>query len=241
MSQLSAIIVGANAGLSQMLAHKLASEGVRLGLLAADLDALAPTLDKLPDNTLAREINIFDADASRAALQSLWQQFDGVQLVIINTAASHQELDLPWAADRQVLEVNVTGFTALANAAFAEFREQKYGQLAAITSIAGERGGASSAFHASKAFQQNYLQGLRLHAQRLKLPITISDLRLGFMEKMQARGSKAWGSNLNTMATQILKDLKRARHTSYITRRWRLIAWLGRWLPEFIYNKRKYK
>ncbi|TKB49786.1 SDR family NAD(P)-dependent oxidoreductase [Ferrimonas sediminicola] len=241
MSQLSAIIIGANAGLSQTLARKLAAEGVRLGLLAADRPALQPLLDQLPDTTLCNEIDIFDPDQCRQALDQLWQQLEGAQLVIINTAANHQDLDLPWLADKMVVDVNVTGFTALANAAFARFRQQKYGQLAAITSIAGERGGASSAFHASKAYQQNYLQGLRLHAQRLKLPVTVSDLRLGYIDKMQARGSKTWGASLEVVADQILANLKKAKATSYVTRRWRLVSWIGRLLPEFIYNKRKYR
>ncbi|WP_028110781.1 SDR family NAD(P)-dependent oxidoreductase [Ferrimonas futtsuensis] len=241
MSQLSAIIIGANAGLSQTLAQKLAAEGVRLGLMAADLSSLDSLLQQLPDNTLCSEIDIFDPAQCRQALKDLWQQLEGAQLVIINTAANHQQLELPWEADKMVLDVNVTGFTALANGAFALFREQKYGQLAAITSIAGERGGASSAFHASKAFQQNYLQGLRLHAQRLKLPVTVSDLRLGYIDKMQARGSKAWGASLEVVADQILANLKNAKATSYVTRRWRLVSWIGRLLPEFIYNKRKYR
>ncbi|TKB55482.1 SDR family NAD(P)-dependent oxidoreductase [Ferrimonas aestuarii] len=241
MSQLSAIIVGANAGLSQMLAQKLSAEGVQLGLLAANLDGIAPLLEQLPDNTLAQEIDIFDSNSARDQFNQLWQQMNGAHLVIINTAASHQDLELPWQEEKMVIDVNVSGFTALTNLAFANLCEQGYGQLAAMTSVAGERGGANSAFHATKAFQQNYLEGLRLHAQRKKLPVTISDLRLGFIEKMQAKGSKAWGANLHKMTNQILNDLKKAKHTIYVTRRWRLISWLTRLLPEFIYNKRKFK
>ncbi|MBY5990711.1 SDR family NAD(P)-dependent oxidoreductase [Ferrimonas balearica] len=241
MSQLSAIVIGANSGLSQALALELAKDNVRLGLMAADIDALAPLAEQLGPQTELVAIDIQDPEACRAAFDALWAQLDGAALVVINTAAAGLDLELPWALDKGVIDVNVTGFTALANAAFNHMVEQKYGQLAALTSIAGERGGPQVAFHASKAFQQNYLQGLRLHAQRLKLPITVSDLRLGYLEKMQGRGSRFWAAPLPKIAGQITRALKKARPTTYVTRRWRFISWLTALLPEFVYNKRKYK
>ncbi|SHH77039.1 SDR family NAD(P)-dependent oxidoreductase [Ferrimonas marina] len=241
MTQLSAILIGANAGLSQALALQLAQEGVRLGLMAADPKGLEPLLPKLGDDTQVVAIDIFDPEGCRAAFDQLWQDLDGAALVIINTAAGGLDLELPWSLDKQIIDVNVTGFTALANAAFNKMVAQKYGQLGCLTSIAGERGGPQVAFHASKAFQQNYLQGLRLHAQRLKLPVTVSDIRMGYIDKMQGRGSRFWSASLDTLARQTLKSLRKASHTAYITRRWRFISWLTRALPEFIYNKRKYK
>ncbi|GAA4877413.1 SDR family NAD(P)-dependent oxidoreductase [Ferrimonas pelagia] len=241
MDQLSAIIIGANSALSQALALQLINDNVRLGLMAADTDALAPLMDKLPDNAELVAIDIFDPEACRSAFSQLWDTLDGAALVVINTAASGLDLSLPYALDKQINAVNVEGFTALANAAFTQMVEQKYGQLAAFTSIAGERGGPQIAFHASKAYQQNYLQGLRLHAQRLKLPITISDIRLGYIDKMQGRGSKTWGGSLDKISSQIIRALRKAKPQVYVTRRWRFISWLTRALPEFIYNKRKYK
>lgn len=241
MSQLSAILIGANSGLSQALALELAKDNVRLGLMAADTDALVPLAEKLGPQTELVAIDIQNPEACREAFEALWQKLDGAALVVINTAAGGLDLDLPWALDKTVIDINVTGFTALANAAFARMVEQKYGQLAALTSIAGERGGPQVAFHASKAFQQNYLQGLRLHAQRLKLPVTITDLRMGYLDKMQGRGSKLWSAPLPVIAQQCVKAMKKAKHTVYVTRRWRVISWLTALLPEYIYNKRKYK
>ncbi|MBY5921324.1 SDR family NAD(P)-dependent oxidoreductase [Ferrimonas balearica] len=241
MSQLSAILIGANSGLSHALALELAKDNVRLGLMAADIEALAPLAEQLGPQTELVAIDITNPDASRAAFDALWEKLDGAALVVINTAASGLDLQLPWQLDKTIVDINVTGFTALANAAFNKMVAQKYGQLAALTSIAGERGGPQVAFHASKSYQQNYLQGLRLHAQRLKLPVTITDLRMGYLDKMQGRGSKHWSASLPKIAGQCVRAMKKAKHTVYVTRRWRVISWLTAMLPEFIYNKRKYK
>lgn len=239
MSQISAILIGANSGLSQALAVKLSQKGVRLGLMAAEPEALKPLVEKLGDDTLLTGVDIRDAQASRAAFDTLWQQLDGAALVVINTSATGLDLTLPFELDQQINDVNVAGFTALANAAFVRMTEQKYGQLAALTSIAGERGGPRVAFHASKGYQQRYLEGLRLHAQRLKLPITVTDLRLGYLDKLQS--SKRFGASLDKLASQMERALAKAKPVAYITRRWYLISWIARLLPDFIYNKRKYK
>ncbi len=241
MSQLSAILIGANSGLSQALALELAKDNVRLGLMAADIDALAPLAKQLGPQTELVAIDITDPEGCRAAFDGLWETLDGAALVVINTAASGLDLQLPWQLDKTIIDINVTGFTALANAAFNKMVAQKYGQLAALTSIAGERGGPQVAFHASKAYEQSYLQGLRLHAQRLKLPVTITDLRMGYLDKMQGRGSKHWSAPLPKIAGQCVRAMKKAKHTVYVTRRWRVISWLTALLPEYIYNKRKYK
>ncbi len=241
MAQLCAIIIGANSALSQAMALQLASENVRVALMASDPDALTPLLPRLGEDPLLVGIDIFEPDACRDRFEQLWEQLGGAALVVINTAASGLDLSLPYGLDRQINAVNVTGFSALANAAFNRMVAQKYGQLAALTSIAGERGGPQVAFHASKAYQQNYLQGLRLHAQRLKLPVTVSDIRLGYLDKMQGRGSKGWSASPEKIAAQALKALRKAKPKVYVTRRWRLISWLSRLLPEFIYNRRKYK
>ncbi|WP_028115918.1 SDR family NAD(P)-dependent oxidoreductase [Ferrimonas senticii] len=239
MSELSAIIVGANSALSQQLATRLHQQGAKLGLMAADPAALTELQQQT--GAIIVGLNITDPKQCQQSFNELWQQLDGATLVLINTAANGLDLELPWQLDQQIIDVNVQGFAAIANAAFKKMVEQKFGQIGAFTSIAGERGGPQTAFHASKAFQQNYLQGLRLHAQRLRLPITITDLRLGFLEKMQGRGGGLWAAPLDKISKQSLKALQRGRHTVYVTGRWRLAAWISRVLPEYIYNRRRYK
>ncbi|WP_298440563.1 SDR family NAD(P)-dependent oxidoreductase [uncultured Ferrimonas sp.] len=239
MSNLSAIIVGANSALSQQLAQQLHQQGITLGLMAADPNALQPLQQQLGCKLVGLDIR--DPQQCQQSFSELWQQLDGAALVIINTAATGLDLELPWSLEQSIIDVNVQGFAAIANVAFKQMVQQQYGQIGCFTSIAGERGGPQVAFHASKAFQQNYLQGLRLHAQRLKLPITITDLRLGYLDKMQGRGNRLWAASLEKIAGQALHGLQRGKSQLYLTKRWRLAAAISNALPEFIYNRRRYK
>lgn len=241
MTQITAMIVGASSKLSQELAKQLAEQDVNLILLAQDIDALKTFAHSLPTQVECYELVIEDPKAISMQIKHIWQQTNGIHLTIVNTGLNGYHSSLPWQIEQDIIQVNVQGFSAICNTVFAELREQGYGQLAAINSIAGLRGGASVAYHASKAYASNYLDGLSMHAQRLKLPITISDIQLGLLDKAAMQGSKLWLAPIDKVATQILTGLKKGKRKFYVTKRWRLVAWLTLCLPEFIYNTRHWK
>ncbi len=241
MTQATAIIVGASSLLSREIARRLADEGTKLALLAQDPDSL-----KEFAATLATEAQVFGLDIDKpqtliAELEQIWQQLGGAHLVLVNTGLNSYHPDLPWQLEDEIISVNVRGFASVCNTAFRLFREQGYGQLAAINSIAGLRGGPSVAFHASKAFGMNYLEGLSMHAQRLKLPITITDIQLGLLDKAALQQSRLWLSPVDVVAGQIIRALQKGKRRVYVTKRWATVAWLTKLLPEFIYNTRHWK
>ncbi|GLP94731.1 SDR family NAD(P)-dependent oxidoreductase [Paraferrimonas sedimenticola] len=237
----TAIIFGASSALSQELARQLANEGVRLGLISPDLDSLGDLTQQLPDDTLLQAVNINDIDDIAAAIDSLWQQLGGAHLVLVNTGLNAYHPSLPWQIDQDVIDVNVVGFAKACHLAFERLREQSYGQLAAINSVSGVRGGPAMAFHASKAFASNYLEGLRMHAQRLKLGITVSDVQLGQFDKFAQQGRTFWLSPLPVVAKQILAGLKKGKQKFHVTKRWWLVSTMFKLLPGYIYNTRRWK
>ncbi|MBT1444967.1 SDR family NAD(P)-dependent oxidoreductase [Shewanella sp. JM162201] len=245
MTQATAIIVGASSQLGRELVTQLTAEGTRLGLLVPDPAAMAEFIAALDtsaqENILLGALPITEPDAAAQAIEAMWQQLGGAHLVLVNTGLNSYHPDLPWQIESDIIKVNVQGFALICNTAFRLLREQGYGQLAAINSIAGLRGGPAVAYHASKAFAQNYLEGLSMHAQRLKLPITITDLQLGLLDKAAMQQSQLWLAPLHKVAAQILRALKKGKRRAYITRRWALVAWLTRLLPEYIYNTRHWK
>lgn len=245
MTQATAIIVGASSQLGRELVIQLSQEGTRLGLLVPDPDAMnefVASLGKDPEtDILVAPLPIMDPEAATDAIESLWQRLGGAHLVLVNTGLNSYHPDLPWQIESDIIQVNVQGFAVICNTAFRLLRNQGYGQLAAINSIAGQRGGPAVAYHASKAFAQNYLEGLSMHAQRLKLPITITDLQMGLLDKAAMQQSKFWLPPLAKVAAQIIRAMKKGKRRAYITRRWALVAWLSKLLPEYIYNTRHWK
>ncbi|RTR34414.1 SDR family NAD(P)-dependent oxidoreductase [Shewanella atlantica] len=241
MTQATAIIVGASSLLSREIAKQLAAQGVELALLAQDPDSLQEFADSLPTKVHLFPLQIVEPQAIISSLEGVWQQLGGAHLVLVNTGLNSYDPQLPWGPEQDIITVNVQGFAAVCNTAFRLFREQGYGQLAAVNSIAGLRGGPSVAYHASKAFATNYLEGLSMHAQRLKLPITITDIQLGLLDKAAMQQSRLWLSPPNEVARQIIKAMQGGKRRVYVTKRWRLVAWLTKLLPEFVYNTRHWR
>src|SRR3984957_21164058 len=68
----------------------------------------------------------------------------GVDLVIISAGAGHINPQHNMRLDRETIGVNISGFMAIAEAAFRHFQRRGTGHLAAITSIAALRGSADS-------------------------------------------------------------------------------------------------
>lgn len=93
-------------------------------------------------------------------LQSLIDEMQGVDLIVISAGTGSLEPDLPWNKEKETIETNVLGFSAIANIAYHHFFKKNSGHLVGISSIASIRGGEAPAYNASKAFVASYLQGL---------------------------------------------------------------------------------
>lgn len=237
----TAMIIGATSQLSQALARQLSEQNVSLVLFVPDPDVLTDFCRTLPGEVSIYPLSIFEPETLIKQLTSAWELHNGAHLVIVNTGVNHYDAALPWPIEQDIVDINVRGFAAISNCVFKLMCQQGYGQLAAINSIAGQRGGPNVAYHASKAFAANYLQGLCMHAQRLKLPITISDIQLGLYDKAMFLNTRFLLSPIDKVAKQILTALIKGKRRVYVTKRWRFVAWINRLLPEYIYNTRHWK
>ena len=131
------------------------------------------------------------------------------------------------------------GYAAMANIAFKYFWSQGKGHLVGISSIAAIRGSAEApAYSASKAFVSNYMEGLRKKAYKLCLPITVTDIQPGFVNTAMAQGEGLfWVASPEEAAQQIYEAIKYKKNHSYITKRWRIIAYVLKIIPDWMFNK----
>ncbi|HEX8658315.1 MAG TPA: SDR family NAD(P)-dependent oxidoreductase, partial [Hymenobacter sp.] len=146
---------------------------------------------------------------------------------------------LAFAIERATIDTNVLGFTAVADWAFNWFAAQKSGHLVAISSIGGLRGSREApAYNASKAYQINYLEGLRQKASRLQLPLFVTDIRPGLVDTAMAKGDGLfWVMPVEKAVQQIFQAIRRRKKVAYVTKRWRLLAAIVKWIPRFVYDK----
>lgn len=161
-------------------------------------------------------------------LDELIEEMKGVDLIVISAGVGFINPELEWPKENDTIAVNVTGFTAMANVAMKSFISQKTGHLVGISSIAALTcDHEAPSYSASKAFMSNYLEGLRKKVKKLKLPITITDIKPGFVDTAMAQGENLfWVSSPQKAAKQIFRVINKRKNHAYITKRWRLIAWL---------------
>lgn len=66
----------------------------------------------------------------------------------------------------------------------------------------------------------------------------MTDIQPGFVQTKMAKGNKRfWVAPVDKAAHQIKKGMDAGNFRIYITYRWRLIAWIMKWMPDFIYHR----
>ena len=232
-----AIIIGATSGIGKELAKLLSIEGYSLGISGRRLHHLDELKAELSTHTYIQDMDVSDSNSIKG-LQNLIAAMNGVDLIIISAGTGSVDPDLPWDKEKETIETNVLGFAAMANVAYHHFNQKGSGHLVGISSIAAIRGGDAPAYSASKAFVSNYLQSLRYVISKSKASITVTDIQPGFVDTAMAKAPNLfWVASPQKAAIQIYETIKKKKKHAYITKRWRLIAWALKLMPDFIYEK----
>jgi short-subunit dehydrogenase len=234
-----AIIVGASSGIGRALAKNIARDGYVVGLAARRLSLLLELQQEIGNQALVKQIDISNTDNAIPLFSELIEEMDGVDLIVISAGTGFINPDLEWGKEDETIAVNVRGFTAIANVAMHHFLQKGSGHLVNISSIAALRGNRGApAYNASKAFESNYLDGLRQKVVRLRLPITITDIQPGFVDTAMAQGEELfWLASPEEAAKQIYQAIRGKKKHAYVTKRWRLIAWFFKLVPDSIYYR----
>jgi len=233
----NAIIIGATSGLGEALARELARRGYAVGLTGRRADRLQALQAELGAPCRIQAMDVSRPEEAVAQMQALIQAMGSADLIVISAGVSYR---LPsWDRELETIQVNCIGFTALAKAAFEYFAKQKRGHLAAISSISGLRGrGDALVYSATKAYVSNFLQGLRQKARRIQSPMTVTDVIAGYVDTPVIQGKPHfWAAAPAKAARQIAAALQRRKNRIYITRRWFLIAWFLRLIPDWIHSR----
>lgn len=234
-----AIILGASSGIGHALAKVLSEEGYAVGIAARRTRLLNELATELKGPSFVRTVDVSDAPAAIRQFEELMEEMGGVELVVISAGTGFLNPDLDWGREKMTIDVNVAGFAAMADTAFHHFEKRGRGQLVCLSSIAAFRGDSiSPSYSASKAFVSNYADGLRKKAVKAHLPIVVTDVKPGFVDTAMAQGEGLfWVEPPEKVARQIFDLIRRGKTQGIVTRRWALVAWLLRILPNCIYDR----
>jgi short-subunit dehydrogenase len=232
---MKAIVIGASSGIGRELAKILAKEGYEVGLVARRKALLLSLGKAISGKTYIKQIDISRPEAI-GKIESFIQEMEAVDLVILNSGTGFINPEMDWKKDKETLDVNVLGFSAMANVFMKHFLSKGSGHLVGISSIAAIRG--SGVYSASKAFVSNYLEGLRHRAFKERKQIIVTDIKPGFVDTAMAKGEGLfWVIPAETAAAMIYKAIKKKKNHAYITARWRLVAWILKCMPDWMYDR----
>ncbi len=232
------IIIGATSGIGRELAKILSLNNYTVGMAGRRTELLS-NLQRAISGSYIKRIDVTESEEAITLLKELIQEMGGIDLIVISSGVGFINPELDWKQEKETINVNISGFAAIANAAFKYFSNQGSGHIVGISSIAAIRGsGEAPAYNASKAFVSNYLEGLRQKASKSGIAITVTEIQPGFVDTAMAKGEGLfWVSPPEKAARQIFKAITGKKKHAYITKRWSLIALLLKIIPDWVYNK----
>lgn len=234
-----AIVIGATSGIGKELAKILSKEGYKVGIAGRRKQLLEAIQLENPNAFEILQLDIVEVETLQEKLDNLVNKLGGLDLLVISSGTGELNPMLDFNVEKTTIDTNITGFTFVADWAFRYFEKQNSGHLVGITSIAGLRGNRiSPSYNATKSYQINYLEGLRQKARKSKQDITITDIRPGFVATDMAKGEgQFWVATPEKAARQLFAAIRSKKLTTYITKRWGLIAFLLKVLPKWMYEK----
>jgi len=235
----NAIVFGATSGIGLELSRRLVSDGYRVLITGRRLERLEALKKEGPESYLVRQHDITDIEDTGRLFEELPATMGRIDLIVHNSGIGENNFDLEWDKDLPTLNTNVMGAARVYQLSYNYFREQGFGHLAGITSIASMVGNRHvAAYHASKAFQSNYLESLWMKAKKTrKADIKVTNVLPGYVDTDIITGDTFWMAPLDKAVDQIYTGIKRKKRRVYVTRRWGLIAFLMRVLPPGILVK----
>lgn len=234
-------IIGATSGIGRALAIEMHHRGYTVGTTGRRIERLEELRQQLASRIHIQYMDVTELKDAIAQLEQLADQMGGLDMVVLNAGVSHfQDNSVGREADLHVIDVNIRGFGNLASYCFDYFEQQGHGHLIGISSVAGLFGwGLNIPYNASKAFVNTYLQGYRQRANHSDADIAVTTIMPGFVESEMTEGKRNlfWVAPQDKAAHQIADAIEQQKDEAYITKRWRLAAWLVKLIPNWVWNR----
>ncbi|HCE54468.1 MAG TPA: oxidoreductase [Lutibacter sp.] len=227
-----ALIIGATSGIGKELAKLLLADYDKVVITGRRTELLEEIKAVNPEKFVVKTQDATDLNACETLFSDLKNEFKTIDLIVYSSGVGDPNYDLVWEKELPTLQTNVIAAVKIYGLAYNFFREQGYGHLVGISSIASIRGNRHvPAYFASKAFQANYLESLWMKGKRSKAEIYVTDIQPGFVDTAMAIGKTFWMASAEKATKQIYAAIKTKKKKAYITKRWRLVAFVLKIVP----------
>lgn len=168
-----AIVTGGARGIGRAVVEELVRESVKVGLLdiwQEGLDDVALWVEEHGGEVSAVNADVSDAGAVNAAIEDIAATL-GRPAILVNSAAVLTNVARITKMDQELwqrdLDVNLTGVFNCVRAVLPHMRQQTWGRIVSISSVAGVQGGYGQAgYSATKAGVIGLMKTVALEAGR---------------------------------------------------------------------------
>ncbi len=238
------LIVGATSAIAQEAAKEFAADGDKLFLLARNAEKLQVVANDLNVRGAAQVetavLDVNDTDRHADVLARVTDAFGGLDVALIahGTLSDQSACEKDVALTLHEMQTNFLSVVSLLTLLANRFEAQRYGTIAVISSVAGDRGRKSNyVYGAAKAGVTAFLSGLRgrLDAAGVKV-ITIKP---GMVDTpMTAHLEKgALFASAEAVGKGVYRVIITGQEVVYLPWFWWVIMTVIRHIPEPIFKK----
>ncbi|HEY8375268.1 MAG TPA: SDR family NAD(P)-dependent oxidoreductase [Nannocystis sp.] len=240
------VVFGATSAIAAEVCKRWAARGDRLHLVGRDPHKLAAVADACggPGVVTTTLADFCDEGGAPAlvdgALAALGGRLD-LAFIAHGDLGDQERSERDFAEAARIFAVNFTSVVALLVPLAQHFERRRGGQIAVITSVAGERGRPRNyTYGAAKGALGIYLQGLR--SRLYPAGVAVTTLKLGPVDTpMTATHRKnALFSTPARVARAIDRAIARRAAEVFVPWFWRLILWVVRHTPEPIFQRLRF-
>ncbi|MFK8012292.1 MAG: SDR family oxidoreductase [Marinicellaceae bacterium] len=236
------LIVGANSDIAKATARVYAACGYDLVLSLRNKNNIEPFVSdlkiKYENHVETIELDILDYPSHSEIYSRLKRPIDGVIMAVGYLGDQHKS-QADFKESQTIINSNFTGPVSLLNIIGNDFEKRKTGFIVGISSVAGDRGRKKNyQYGAAKAGFSAYLSGLRnrlcskgVHVLTVKPGFVLTKMTqdLDLPEKLTAQPKE--------IAQAIYRAQQKGKDTLYYMKKWRLIMWIIRMIPEKIFKR----
>ena len=242
----SVIVIGATSGIGRAVVEKLANEGVRVGIAGRREERLKELQQRFGNERISyRVMDVTQASATEV-LDELIAEIGAPDALLYASGIGKQNPTLDEDMELRTVDTNCAGMVRIVDH-FINYvkREPAYNKkhkahIAVITSVAGTMGmGPAPAYSATKSMQSAYLVALAQHARMQHIPITVGDIRPGFVATEILNPEKRYPMIMTAeqAAKYVTRSLRRHKRITIFDWRYRLLVGFWRCIPRCVWER----
>ena len=241
MSNPTVFITGASDGLGRQMALEFARRGYDLAISArrsAVLNSLREKIQTFSDVRVETyPLDVSDVAAVQETLPRAAKEFGQLDIVIANAGlGTYQKIgEGDFNSMKAMIDVNITGAFATIDTAVLQFKQQGFGQIVGVASVAAVRGlPTTSTYSATKTALRVYMDALR--AELWNDDLTVTTLSPGYIDTSMNKHLKSRPFVIPAeKGGRLLVDniVKKVKHAYVPSMPWALVAPILYRLPDF--------